>query len=70
MVSRRRPIQRFAFASHAVHHHRLRRRPVLEVLERRVVLSTFTVNSLGDVGSGSGDSGDLQYCIDQANSDD
>jgi fibronectin-binding autotransporter adhesin len=70
MFSRRRLEERIALASHAVHHHRLRRRPALEVLERRVVLSTFTVNSLGDVGSGSGDSGDLQYCIDHANSDD
>jgi hypothetical protein len=70
MVSRRRLSQRFPFASHAVRHHRLSRRPVLEFLERRVVLSAFTVNSLGDVGSGSGNSGDLQYCIDQANSDD
>ena len=70
MASRRRLVQRFAFASHAVHHHRLRRRPVLEVLEGRVVLSTFTVNSLGDAGSGSNDSGDLRYCINQANADD
>ncbi len=30
----------------------------------------FTVNSLGDAGSGSGDSGDLRYCINQANADD
>jgi len=63
MVSRRRLSQRFAFDSHAVRHHRLRRRPVLEVLEGRVVLSTFTVNSLGDGGIGSNDSGDLRYCI-------
>ena len=68
MASRRRLLQRFAFASHAVHQHR--RRPVLEVLEGRVVLSTFTVNSLGDAGSGSNDSGDLRYCINQANADD
>ncbi len=70
MASRRRLVERFAFAARAVHHHRLVRRPVVEVLEGRVVLSTFTVNSLGDVGSGSGDSGDLRYCIDQVNSDD
>ena len=70
MASRRRLVQRFAFASHAVHPHRLRRRPVLEVLEGRVVLSTFTVNSLGDAGSGSNDAGDLRYCINQANADD
>jgi hypothetical protein len=63
MASRRRLVQRFAFASHAVHHHRFRRRPVLEVREDRVVLATFTVNSLGDGGIGSNDSGDLRYCI-------
>ena len=64
MASRSRLVQRFAFASHAVHH---RLRPVLEVLEGRVVPATFTVNSLGDAGSGSNDSGDLRYCINQAN---
>jgi hypothetical protein len=69
MASRRRLVERFTFASRAVHHHRLRRCPTLEVLEGRVVLSTFTVNSLGDAGSGSGDSGDLRYCINQANAD-
>ena len=68
MGSRRRLGHRFAFASHAVHHHR--RRPVLEVLEGRVVLSTFTVNSLGDAGSGSNGSGDLRYCINQADAND
>jgi len=33
------------------------------------VLSTFTVNSVGDspTGIGSNDSGDLRYCINQAN---
>jgi hypothetical protein len=41
----------------------------LEVLEGRVVLSTFTVNSLGDAGSGSNNSGDLRYCINRANAD-
>ena len=69
MASRRRLEERFAFASHAVHHHR-RRRPVLEVLEGRALLATFTVNSLGDAGSGSGDAGDLRYCINQANAND
>ena len=33
-------------------------------------LITLTVDSLGDAGVGSGDSGDLRYCIDQANADD
>ncbi len=53
MVSRHRLPVRFAFASRAVQHRRLRRRPVLEVLESRALLSTFTVNSLGNLGSGS-----------------
>ena len=69
MTSRRRLTERFAFGSHAVRQQRLRRRPVLEVLEGRVVLSTFTVNSVGDEGIGSGDLGDLRYCINQANAD-
>src|SRR5262245_24115255 len=39
----------------------------LEHLEDRALLSgLYTVNSLGDVGSGSGQSGDLRYCITQA----
>ena len=33
-------------------------------------LVTLTVDSLGDAGVGSGASGDLRYCIDQANTDD
>ena len=70
MAGRRRLGHRFAVAFYVVHHHRLRRRPVLEVLEGRFVLSTFTVNSLGDAGSGSNGSGDLRYCINQANADD
>jgi MBG domain (YGX type) len=32
-------------------------------------LTTFTVNSLEDALSGSGDSGDLRYCINEANAD-
>jgi hypothetical protein len=43
-------------------------RPALEVLEDRWVLSTFTVNSIADLGAGSGMAGDLRYCITQANS--
>ena len=34
------------------------------------LLSTFTVNSFGDAGNGSGDAGDLRYCINQANAND
>ncbi len=42
--------------------------PGLEALEDRWVPSTFTVNSTGDLGTGSGLVGDLRYCIAQANS--
>ncbi len=70
MASGRRLKERFAFASCAVHAQRRSRRPALEVLEGRALLSTFTVNSLGDAGSGSGNSGDLRYCVSQANAND
>ena len=74
MASRRRIRQRFALASQAAHNHRLRRRPALEALEPRVVLSTFTVdlptdNAPTTGGVGSGLAGDLRYCITQANAD-
>ena len=74
MASRRRIRQRFALASHSSHNHRLRRRPALEALEPRVVLSTFTVdlptdNAPTTGGVGSGLAGDLRYCITQANAD-
>jgi hypothetical protein len=42
--------------------------PTLLALEGRQLLSTFTVNSTSDSGSGSGLTGDLRYCINQANS--
>jgi len=38
----------------------------LEGLEDRQLLSTFTVISTTDTGTGSGTSGDLRYCITQA----
>ena len=41
-------------------------RPVLEPLEERALLSTFTVVDLGDAGVGSGLQGDLRYCVDTA----
>jgi hypothetical protein len=43
--------------------------PELSRLEDRTLLSMFTVNSLGDTGTGSGTTGDLRYCITQANLD-
>ncbi len=48
--------------------HSHRRRLTLEPLECRSLLSltTWTVNSLGDAGTGSGTSGDLRYVITQA----
>jgi hypothetical protein len=67
MACRRRLEERFAFTSA---HQNRRRRPALEVLEGRALLSTFTVNSLGDAGSGASGSGDLRYCINQANAND
>jgi predicted outer membrane repeat protein len=39
----------------------------MEGLEDRCTLSTFTVTSLGDAGSGSGFVGDLRYAINMAN---
>jgi len=40
----------------------------LDVLEDRNLLSTYTVNSLIDTGTGSGVTGDLRYCITRATS--
>jgi autotransporter-associated beta strand protein len=42
-------------------------RPRLTCLEDRTVPTTFTVTGTGDAGTGSGTSGDLRYCIAQAN---
>jgi hypothetical protein len=43
-------------------------RPRLEALEERWLLSTYTVASLTDTGTGSGLTGDLRYCINNATS--
>ena len=50
--------------------HRRRLRPTVMALEGRELLSatTWTVNSLGDTGTGSGNSGDLRFCINGADS--
>src|SRR5262245_38728005 len=40
---------------------------MVETLEHRILLSTFTVNNLGDTGTGSGTTGDLRFCITRAN---
>jgi hypothetical protein len=40
----------------------------LEILEDRILLSTYMVNSLTDTGSGSGLAGDLRYCLTKATS--
>ncbi len=43
-------------------------RPLLEILEDRTLLSTYTVNALTDTGAGSGSTGDLRYCCAHATS--
>src|SRR6516165_9313325 len=61
-----------AFKSHRHQHKSTPRgerfRPFLEALEDRTVLSaaTYLVNLVGDAGTGSGTSGDIRYCINQA----
>jgi hypothetical protein len=42
--------------------------PLLDVLEDRTLLSTYTVTGLTDTGTGSGLTGDLRYCIARATS--
>jgi hypothetical protein len=46
-----------------------RRRPLIEALEDRSLLSTWLVDGLGDAGLGSGTSGDLRWAVAQANAD-
>ena len=55
--SRRRRDNRSHFAAEVGH---------LEILEDRALLSAFTVVSSGDAGTGSALSGDIRYCITQA----
>ena len=55
--SRRRRDNRSHFAAEVRH---------LEILEDRALLSAFTVVSSGDAGTGSALSGDIRYCITQA----
>ena len=49
--------------------HIQRYRPGLEFLEDRVTPTQFYVTALTDSGTGSGNSGDLLYCLNQANTD-
>ena len=42
-------------------------RPRIEMLEDRCLLTAYTVNSLLDSNTGSGDAGTLRYVINQAN---
>src|SRR6266852_5738288 len=41
-------------------------RPRLEILEDRTLMSVCTVDRLTDAGQGSGLTGDLRYCMEQA----
>ena len=48
---------------------RYRSRPSLERCEGRILLTTYTVTALTDLGAGQGTAGDLRYCLQRANSD-
>jgi len=45
----------------------VRRQPRLTMLEDRAVPATYLVNALTDTGTGVGLTGDLRYCVTQAN---
>src|SRR5579871_433947 len=64
----RRILTRCVRSSSAVQRHQIRR-AVLRVseLEDRLTPNSYTVNATTDTGSGSGTTGDLRYCITQAN---
>jgi hypothetical protein len=47
----------------------LKARLMLQPLEDRAVPTVYTVNALTDTGTGTGTTGDLRYCITQANAD-
>jgi hypothetical protein len=64
---RSRPLPSFLTGQRTIRKARHRLRLTLEILEDRTVPSTFMVNSIGDTGAGSGSTGDLRYCITQAN---
>jgi hypothetical protein len=65
-ANRRALIARRSLSTQSTRRLRRRRTWSIEALEDRTLLSTFTVNSLGDTGTGTGTSGDLRYCITQA----
>src|SRR5437667_5697166 len=41
--------------------------PSVEILENRAVPAVYTLDRLGDIGNGTGDSGDLRYLINRLN---
>lgn len=45
----------------------IRFRPSFQLLEDRSTPAALVVNALTDTGTGSGDAGDLRYCINEAN---
>src|SRR5262245_43362487 len=43
-------------------------RAIADTLDTRTLLTGFNVNATTDAGAGTGNSGDLRYCLAQANS--